>query len=261
MKIRHLPNKIEGVILGLTLLLGIGVASSTTAQAQYPQYPTDRNAQDRNRNDNGDQNRWDRYGNYGGSAELRQTALNAGYNEGIREGSNDRQNNRQSNYQNSNAYQKATTDYNRRLGDRELYRRYFREAFVNGYNANSYAQGSPVRDDGYGNRDRNNNGNYGNNGNIGNNGNRIRRGRNWDGYGNYGGSAQLRQTALNAGYNEGNKQGQTDRNKRNAYGFQGQSAYQKATKDYSSRLGDRELYRRYFREAYQNGYSDAGNGY
>ena len=38
------------------------------------QYPDDRYNQDRNRSDNGDQNRrgrdWDRYGNYGGSSEL-----------------------------------------------------------------------------------------------------------------------------------------------------------------------------------------------
>jgi len=89
----------------------------------------------------------------------------------------------------------------------------------------------------------------------------ARRGRNWDGYGNFGGSPQLRQTALNAGYNEGMKQGHKDRNRRNNYGFQGQSAYQKATKDYNSRLGDREIYRRYFREAYENGFSDGVNGY
>jgi hypothetical protein len=93
------------------------------------------------------------------------------------------------------------------------------------------------------------------------NGRQPRRGRNWDGYGNYGGSPQLRQTALNAGYNEGIKQGHKDRNKRNGSGFQGQSAYQKATKDYNSRLGDREVYRRYFREAYENGFSDGVNGY
>ena len=240
MKIRHLPNKIAGAILGLTLLFGIGMSSSTTGQAQY-------------RNGNGDQNRsdrnLDRYGNYGGSFELRQTALNAGYNEGVKAGNNDRQNGRHSDYRDFDAYQRATKDYSSRLGDRELYRRYFREAFENGYNADGYGQSSVGRDDRYGNLDRNNNGN------------RIRRGRNWDGYGNYGGSFQLRQTALNAGYNEGMKQGHNDRNKRNGNGFQGQNAYQKATKDYNSRLGDRELYRRYFREAYENGYSDGVNGY
>ena len=237
MNMRHLPNKIAGAILGFTLLLGIGVCSSTTGHAQYRNNDQNRRGQN------------DGYGNYGGSSELRQTALNAGYNEGVREGSNDRQNGRRSDYRDSNAYQKATTDYNSRLGDRELYRRYFREAFENGYNGNGNGQTNLGRDDRYSNRDRNGNGNQ------------ARRGRNWDGYGNYGGSYQLRQTALNAGYNEGNKQGQRDRNKRNNYGFQGQSAYQKATKDYNSRLGDRELYRRYFREAYENGFSDGVNGY
>jgi hypothetical protein len=39
------------------------------------------------------------------------------------------------------------------------------------------------------------------------------------------------------------------------------SSYQKATKDYNRRLGDRELYRRYFREAYEHGYADGYAGY
>ena len=94
-----------------------------------------------------------------------------------------------------------------------------------------------------------------------NNGARKRHGRNWDGYGNFGGSAELRQTALNAGYNEGNNQGKKDHGKRNNYSYQDQTAYQKATKDYNSRLGDRNIYQRYFREAYDNGYSDGLNGY
>jgi len=228
------------------MLLGLGICLSTTAQAQFP---NDNNAQDRARNDN-EQNRrgrnWDRYGNYGGSFQLRQTALNAGYNEGLSAGNNDRQNGRQSDFQDSEVYRRATTDYSSRLGDRELYRRYFREAFESGYYAAGYDQDD--RDDRFGNRGRNNNGN------------RNRRGRNWDGYGNFGGSAQLRQTALNAGYNEGMKQGQSDRNKRDGNRYEDESAYRKATKDYSSRLGDREIYRRYFREAYKNGYNDGLNG-
>src|SRR4030095_6722434 len=89
-----------------------------------------------------------------------------------------------------------------------------------------------------------------------NNNDRRGRGRNDDGYGNYGGSFQLRQTALNAGFNEGVKQGRKDRNSRNGNGYQRQDAYQQATKDYSSGLGDREVYRRYFREAYEHGYAD-----
>lgn len=88
-----------------------------------------------------------------------------------------------------------------------------------------------------------------------------RGGRDSDGYGNYGGSYELRQTALNAGANEGNKAGRKDRSRGERYDFRDEGEYQKATKDYSSRLGDRETYRRYFREAYEHGYADGYNGY
>lgn len=235
MKIRDLSRQIAGLILGFTILLGVGLGSSVTG-----------NAQDRNNDQYRRDGNLDQFGNYGGSVELRQTALKAGYDQGLRQSNYDRQNGgRQFGYRSTDAYRKATQDYNSRLGDRELYRRYFREAFERGYSANSYGQGSRVGDDRY--RE--------------NNGNRARRGRNWDGYGNFGGSTELRQTALNAGYNEGNKQGQKDHGRRNNYSYQGQTAYQKATKDYNSRLGDRSIYQRYFREAYENGYSDGINGY
>jgi hypothetical protein len=240
-------NRIGNAFLAFSILFGIGIALSLTAQAQYP---NDRYTQDRNRSDNGDQNRrgrdWDRYGNYGGSAELRRTALNAGYDEGVKEGRKDRGNGSRTEHRNLSSYQKATKDYSPRLGDRELYRRYFREAFEDGYNAESYARRDRYRK---GIRDRNDNGNQ------------DRPDRNEDGYGNYGGSFQLRQTALNAGFGEGVKQGREDRRKGNNNGYQGQSTYQKATKDYSAGLGDREVFQRYFREAYEHGYADGYAGY
>ena len=79
-------------------------------------------------------------------------------------------------------------------------------------------------------------------------------------YDNYGGSSNLRQTALNAGYNEGIKEGRKDRNGNGRADFRNNSAYQKATTDYSSKLGDRNLYQRYYREGYENGYYDGLNG-
>jgi hypothetical protein len=91
--------------------------------------------------------------------------------------------------------------------------------------------------------------------------NRYGNGRYNDGYGDYGGSFDLRQTALNAGANEGNKAGRKDRSRGERYDFTDEGEYQRATKDYSSRLGDRETYRRYFREAFQNGYADGYSGY
>ena len=89
----------------------------------------------------------------------------------------------------------------------------------------------------------------------------ARRGNSYDGYPNYGGSFQLRQTALNAGYNEGIKEGRKDRSKGDRYDYTDESTYQKGTKDYSSRLGDRSLYQRYLRMAFENGYGDGYDGY
>jgi len=237
MKMKNVENKMAAIILGFTVLLGIGISigSSASVHAQGGYGNQDR----RGRN-------WDGYPNWGGSYELRQTALNAGYNEGSNEGRNDRARGRQRNYQDFSAYQKATKDYSSRLGDRELYRRYFREAFQSGYNTELGIQVNRDRD----NRDRDRNDNRDQN----------RRGRNWDRYDNYGGSYELRQTALNAGYNEGIKEGRNDRRRNRHADFRNFSSYQKATTDYSSKLGDRELYRRYYREGFENGYNDGYNG-
>src|ERR1700752_1445834 len=158
MKTDESQNRIGNAFLVFSMLLGIGIALSMTAQAQYPD---DRYTQDRNRSDNGDQNRrgrdWDRYGNYGGSSELRRTALNSGYEEGVKEGRKDRGNGSRTEHRNLSSYQKATKDYSPRLGDRELYRRYFREAFEDGYNAENYARSNRNRDDRNGNRHDNGN--------------------------------------------------------------------------------------------------------
>jgi hypothetical protein len=225
---RQLPHRIGALIFALTFIVGIGLGSAS-GQGR------------RNRN-------WDGYPNWGGSYDLRQTALNAGYNEGSKEGRNDRARGRHSDYSSFSAFQKATKDYSSRLGDRELFRRYFQLAFSRGYETENPGQNINDRND----RDRNDNRDRNDRG---------RRGRNWDRYGTYGGSYELRQTALNAGYNEGIKQGLNDRKRGRHRNYSEFSAYQSATTDYSSKLGDRELYRRYYREGFENGYEDGWNGY
>jgi Ni/Co efflux regulator RcnB len=124
------------------------------------------------------------------------------------------------------------------------------DVFVNGHDA---------RD---GRWDKNNgrrrdNDNYGRNDQY----DRNRRGRNWDRYGGYGGSFQLRQTALNAGYNNGIQEGRKDRRRGDRFDYRDEGDFQRATQDFSSRLGDRELYKRYFREGFANGYEDGYRGY
>jgi len=175
MKTSQLTKKIGGTILGLLMVLGVGFAFGTSAQAQYRNDPyyqetrrererrlererleRERLEQERIQNqqngtwnqgtwNQGNQNgRWrnrrpnrngDGYGNYGGTFQLRQTALNAGYNEGIKEGRKDRQHRESYDFQDEREFQKASKDYSSRLGDRYLYSRYFQEAFRNGYDA------------------------------------------------------------------------------------------------------------------------------
>jgi len=192
---------------------------------------------------------WDGYPNLGGSFELRQTALNAGYNEGSKEGRRDYGKRTIKSYSDFKSYKNADQDYSSKLGSRDLYQRYFRMAFESGYETENPSSS--------GNRDRDRNGDQDN---RNNDRGREHWGRDWGRYNTYGGSSELRQTALNAGYNAGLKEGRNARKKghRRSYGDFG--SYQKATDDYSSKLGDRELYRRYYRDGFQNGYDDGLRG-
>ena len=158
MKTNLLTKRVIGFVFGISLLLGIGLASSSEAQAQWRDPSWQREQQIRRQREwereqrrrerqqvRRDRRYDDRYGyndryndpasqyNYGGSYQLRQTALNAGYNEGIKEGRKDRSNGERFEYRDEEDYRNANTDYSSRLGDRELYRQYFRQGFVNGY--------------------------------------------------------------------------------------------------------------------------------
>jgi len=192
---------------------------------------------------------WDGYPNLGGSFELRQTALNAGYNEGSKEGRRDYDKRTIKSYSDFKSYKNADQDYSSKLGSRDLYQRYFRMAFESGYETENPSSS--------GNRDRDRNGDQDN---RNNDRGREHWGRDWGRYSTYGGSSELRQTALNAGYNAGIKEGRNDRKKGHHRSYGDFGSYQKATDDYNSKLGDRELYRRYYRDGFQNGYEDGLRG-
>ena len=59
----------------------------------------------------------------------------------------------------------------------------------------------------------------------------------------------------------GIQEGRKDRENGDRFAYRDESDYQKATEDYSSRLGDKELYKRYVREGFANGYEDGYRGY
>lgn len=151
MKLNLLTKRVIGFVFALSLLLGIGMTAASEAQAQYRDPSWQREEIRRQREWEREQRRrqrqaerdwrynqrdWryddDRYG-YGGSYNLRQTALNAGYNEGIKEGRKDRSRGERYEFRDEEDYRNANTDYSSRLGNKELYRQYFRQGFQNGY--------------------------------------------------------------------------------------------------------------------------------
>jgi len=154
MKTNMRTKRVLGFVFGLSLLLGVGIMASSEAQAQYQdpswqreqirrqrewerqQQRRQREAQRDGRYDN-DRYGNDRYGDdrygYGGSYQLRQTALNAGYNEGVKEGRKDRNNRERFEFRDEEDYRNANSDYSSRLGNRSLYQQYFRQGFQNGY--------------------------------------------------------------------------------------------------------------------------------
>ena len=147
MKTNWLTKRLVHSMLALSLLVGIGMTSSATVQAQWPndswqrQRDYEREQRRRQREWQREQRRRQRDGDWrnddwrygGGSYELRQTALNAGYNEGIKEGRRDRDRGERFEYRDEEDFRNANTDYNSRFGNRSLYQQYFRQGFANGY--------------------------------------------------------------------------------------------------------------------------------
>ena len=136
MKLIDFRNKVAGTLFASALLFGIGFSATGTAQAQYPQsdrYRRDRDYQDQRYRDWRGRRTNDGYPNLGGSFDLRQTALNAGYNEGMKDGRNDRRSGRPYEFRDESDFQRASKDFSSRMGDLGLYKTYFRQAFVNGY--------------------------------------------------------------------------------------------------------------------------------
>jgi len=148
-------------------------------------------------------------------------------------------------YYNQDYYRRQERE--RRERERELQRERERQAQQSGWYdqyGNWHSNGT-YNNNGYYNNGYYNNGYYSNNG-----------ARPGDGYGDQGGSYELRQTALNAGYNEGIKAGRDDRR----HGRYNPTRYSNTLKDYNSRMGDRYTYQRYFVQAFQNGYADGYRG-
>ena len=85
---------------------------------------------------------WDRNGWGPRWNEGRTYANNEGYREGIEQGVKDVRSRRTFNYTDDRTYRHGDRGYKREFGDRDLYRRAFREAYVAGYREGYYGRGA-----------------------------------------------------------------------------------------------------------------------
>ena len=143
MKSNHLMRRLGRVLLASSFLLGIAMATSIPAQAQWPWGRNDDYRRDRGyrRNDP-----WGRNGGYYGN----QIALSRGYQDGLYTGQNDARRGQSYNPQRSHFYRDATDGYDRRFGNRGQYKQAFRNAFLRGYEEGFRRYGGYNRRGGYG---------------------------------------------------------------------------------------------------------------
>src|SRR5215472_15003546 len=136
MTTNNLMSRLGGAVLGITLLLGIGMAAGTTAMAQnnggWGGWNRDR---DRDRDRDWDRDRdyrrddRNRRGGYGGY----QMARERGYEDGLRVGQQDAYDRKNFDPQRSHYYRSATDGYDGYYGNKDAYRQAFRDAFIRGY--------------------------------------------------------------------------------------------------------------------------------
>lgn len=188
------------------------------------------------------------YGYRGGAyREIERRAYDNGYHEGTEAGQKDARKNRSFSMERHDEFRDADEGYRRDYGDRDLYRRAFRDGFRAGYSEmfNRYA-GRYDRDDRRYDRD-------------------DRRapvfvppavvypGRPYPG-GVYG------SRAADVGYRDGLEVGRNDARDRESYDPIRSSRYRSADHDYDDHYGSRDEYKRVYREAFQRGYAEGYRG-
>jgi hypothetical protein len=169
-------------------------------------------------------------GAYGQDIERR--AYDNGYREGLEQGNNDARHNRAFSMERHSEFRDADNGYHRGEGDINFYRRSYRQGFEVGYREsfdrlargypNRGVYSAPVYQDP-----------------------RVLTPR--------GGYATI---AAQNGYRDGVEAGRNDAHDRHAFDPVRAKRYRDGDHDYQSRYGDRELYKRDYRAAFEQGYRE-----
>ena len=138
MKSHNLSNRVGRIFLAFSFIAGIGLASSTAVQAQWPwgqdTYRGDRD-RDYRRNQGRDYRRDDRYDRNNGYGNIYQVAVNQGLQDGLYTGSRDAERGQSYNPQRSHFYRNGHGDNGGygRYGNSYQYQQAYRQGFLRGY--------------------------------------------------------------------------------------------------------------------------------
>ena len=169
-----------------------------------------------------------------------QVAYDRGYREGFQRGEDDARSGRAFAYERDRDYQRADSGYDRRYGNRDTYRRVFRDAYVVGYREGYNRYGG---------------GRYGA-------GRSVPRGR--GGYGGYGsgypngrgtyGRYGYADPAFDNGFADGYERGLDDARDGDRYDPLDHGRYRSADHGYNGRYGSKERYKNVYRDGFKTGY-------
>ncbi len=132
-----------GLALGMVPMLGFSVLAQQGGGynngGYYPRpgYGQNGGYRDRDRNRDRDRDRDRDYRDrdpYRNNNYLRRLAADNGFQSGLEHGQKDRRRNHRYDYTDSDSFRHADHGYRREYGDKEEYRRIFRDAFIRGYN-------------------------------------------------------------------------------------------------------------------------------
>jgi len=176
----------------------------------------------------------------GWTAGGQQVAYDRGYREGLQRGESDARDGRSFAYERDRDYQRADSGYDRRYGDRDSYRRVFRDAYVVGYREGYY---------------RSSGGRYGS-------GRAVPRAQGRYGSGYPGGAAGrsggygygYNDPAFDTGFADGYERGLDDARDRDRYDPLDHGRYRSGDHGYNGRYGSRERYKNVYREGFRAGY-------
>jgi hypothetical protein len=172
---------------------------------------------------------------YYGGYNIYQVAQDNGYRDGMEQGSKDGRERDRYRPEESGRYKDATRGYHSEYGNKDAYKQAYRDGFRRGYDQGfrQYTYGGAGNDPYYRNDPYGRQGDYG--------------------YGRY----NIYQIAQDQGYRDGIQRGSEDARDGDRYNPEGASQYRSADRGYRSEYGNKEEYKRIYRDAFRRGYDES----